>query len=312
MKNSFLFFFLLSFVFTGFAQQTVTLTPLNADCNHPVEIKDTLLISTNSPQGPGSILEITGNDKKDLHFFEQEHNTAWYWFKVKNDAELSFDIIPVSVNDDYDLSLYRCDAKSFCSDVKEKKILPVRTCISRNDKKSGSKTGLRTAATDEFIHSGIGASYVKSMEVKKGEVYFLIVDNVYPNGKGHSIHFHYKLKEEPIKPVTATSKEPPAKKEIVLEAGKSFSFDNIQFYPGQDAFLPTARPALDSLLDIMKKNPTLKIEIQGHVNEPFTPNNPAGQSLSEARAEAVFEFLKNNSVFGTHECSSRKHFQRMK
>ena len=288
MKQASLFLFFLFILMNCCAQQTVTLSSANGDCNHAVEIKDSILIASNSPEGYGSNLEISDNDKKDIHFFEREHNTVWYWFKAKVDAELSFDIIPANTNDDYDFSLYLFTDKNFCADVKSKKILPVRTCISRNDKKLKSMTGLHSAAKEEFIHSGIGASYVKSLDVKKNEIYFLLVDNVYPNGKGHTIHLHYKLKEVPF--------VKGLKKEIVLEEGKSFTFDNIQFYAGSAIFLPEARPALDSLLDIMRKNLTLKIEIQGHVNGPFENNNNSFQELSEQRAEAVFEFLNDNNI----------------
>lgn len=184
---------LLAIVFSssaGIAQQPFQLKPENGDCLHPIEIKDTVFGPTTAPAGYGDVLEISGS-KNDLYNFEKEHNTTWYWFRAKGDCLLSFDIIPLSPKDDYDFILYKAAGKTFCDDIKQKKVKPVRSCISRNDLSVESKTGLSAGATSDFIHSGPGASYAKAIQVKKGEVYYLVVDNVYPNGKGHSIRFHY-------------------------------------------------------------------------------------------------------------------------
>ncbi|MEI6851666.1 MAG: OmpA family protein [Bacteroidota bacterium] len=164
--------------------------PENGDCSKAIEIKDTLFGPTNAPSGFGSLMEIKG-DKTSLYAFEKEHNTCWYYFKAKNDCQLEIEIIPEKINDDYDFVLYKYAGRTFCQDVAAQKIKPIRTCISRNDKKNASKTGLSKSATDEFIHSGPGASYSKSIMVKKGEVYYLCVDNVYPNGGGHTVILHY-------------------------------------------------------------------------------------------------------------------------
>jgi outer membrane protein OmpA-like peptidoglycan-associated protein len=177
-------------VFQLFSQTKYLIRPENADCKKAIEIKDTVFGPTNAPGGYGSVMEISG-DKSSLYAFEKEHNTCWYYFKGKNDCLLEIEIIPEKINDDYDFVLYKYSGKTFCQDVTDKKVNPVRTCISRNDKTNGSKTGLSKQAPDEYIHSGPGASYSKSIFIKKGEVYYLCVDNVYPNGGGHTIILHY-------------------------------------------------------------------------------------------------------------------------
>jgi outer membrane protein OmpA-like peptidoglycan-associated protein len=143
-------------------------------------------------------LEISG-DKNGLYAFEKEHNTVWYRFRVPYDCQLSFDIIPLNTKDDYDFILYKFTGKNFCADVFKKTAKPVRTCISRFDPALGSRTGLKEGATDEFIHSGPGSSYCAPLNVKKGEIYVLVLDNVYPKGKGHTLKLHYKR----TAPVTA-------------------------------------------------------------------------------------------------------------
>jgi outer membrane protein OmpA-like peptidoglycan-associated protein len=173
-----------------FSQTKYVIKPENADCKKAIEIKDTIFGPTNAPVGYGSDMEILG-DKNSPYAFEREHNTCWYFFKSKNDCRLEIDIIPEKIGDDYDFLLYKYSGRTFCQDVADKKINPIRSCISRNDRANGSKTGLSEQAPDEFIHSGPGASYSKYLTVKKGEIYYLCLDNVYPNGGGHTIILRY-------------------------------------------------------------------------------------------------------------------------
>lgn len=177
-------------------QINYTIKPENADCNKAIEIKDTIWGPTNAPIGYGSIMEIL-DDKNSLFGFEKEHNTCWYYFRGKNDCLLEIEIIPEKIADDYDFVLYKYSGRTFCQDVAEGKIKPVRTCISRNDKNIGSKTGLSINAGDEFIHSGPGPSFGKYLTIKKGDIYYLCLDNVYPNGGGHTVILHYSGCKKP-------------------------------------------------------------------------------------------------------------------
>lgn len=213
-RIGFAFSFLMLWGFSANAQQIRAIKPENADCSRAVEIKDTLFGPTTAPSGYGTVMEISG-DKKSVYAFEQEHNTVWYYFRIWADCRLGLEIIPLNPKDDYDFILYRYSGKTFCQDIKEGKLLPVRSCISRNDLKIGGKTGLSDQVRDEFIHSGPGPSFSKSMDVKKGEIYYLVVDNVYPGGSGHTVVLHYR---DCIRPVAVRTKEktpdkPPVKTE---------------------------------------------------------------------------------------------------
>jgi outer membrane protein OmpA-like peptidoglycan-associated protein len=371
-----------------FAQGKYLIKPENADCKNPIEIKDTIFGPTNAPIGYGSVMEITGS-KTSLYEFEKEHNTCWYFFKVKNDAHLEIGIIPVNINDDYDFILYKYNGKTFCTDVAEKKIRPVRSCISRNDKTIKSKTGLTKQATEEYIHSGPGASFSKSIQVKKGEIFYLVLDNVYPNGGGHTVILHYsdvKISEDratpgtktPKKTVTQTPEKTPVNITIVdketqqrvtsnlkifynnkaavkplvtadsvssfvtkmplsgafvikteannyfdnatnfktgatgenamvkiemsrIKVGQNVVFENILFYGNSAEFLPESKPALEVIASTMKRNPSVKIEIQGHVNCPTTWEDCANMEehnmqLSVNRAKAVFDYLDDAGI----------------
>jgi len=376
--------------FQVFSQNPYLIKPENSDCTKAIEIKDTLFGPTNAPQGYGSVMEITG-DKSSLYAFEKEHNTVWYFFRAKNDCQLEITIIPEKINDDYDFILFKYSGKTFCDDVVQKKINPVRTCISRNDKKNNSKTGLSKTATDEFIHSGPGASFAKNIDVKKGEVYYLCVDNVYPKGGGHTVILHYSGCKPPPVLKTKTSKEGGTKpvvgktttvtinivdkdthlpvkanlkiflkKQVGLE--KLFSFDSISttqaklplngifnlkteaanyfdnvmdvkvnatgqefpvtielsrikvgqnvifekilFFGNSAQFLPESKPVLQGLETTLKRNPGLKIEIQGHVNCPLGTADcgkleESNMQLSINRAKAVYDYLVKVGITAT-------------
>jgi outer membrane protein OmpA-like peptidoglycan-associated protein len=144
---------------------------------------------TTPPPGNGKVIEYIKNPEKSLYYFEDEHHTSWYKIEMPYSGILTFDIVPLRIEDDYDFILYKYTDNNFCRDVKAHSIIPVRTAISRNDKSIGSKTGLSITATSNYIHSGPGDSYSNAIKVKKGEIYFLVLDNCYKNGMGHKIIF---------------------------------------------------------------------------------------------------------------------------
>jgi len=85
-----------------------------------------------------------------------------------------------------------------------------------------------------------------------------------------------------------------------IEPGKKVIVDNIYFRGGTADFLRKSYPALKNLLFIMKENPKLEIEIQGHVNVPRNSTKKHKenyyQTLSEARALAVLDYLIKRGV----------------
>ncbi len=384
-------FFVISF---SYSQSKFIINPENADCSNAIELKDTLFGPTNPPDGPGKINEFIA-PKLDLYSFEKEHNTVWYKFTVKQNSIFTFDIIPLSPKDDYDFLLFKFTDKNFCEDIKNGKIKPIRTNISRNDKQIKSLTGLSKDAKEEFIHSGYGDPYSKSLTVKKGEIYYLILDNVYENGKGHTVVFHFKPTPAPInkkpvnkkivtkEPVKVIPKKDPGKSLIriivvdsltnekingdidlvnlsrqkfktpeisrkdscelngkilagtkflltvvskgylpyclqintkktdtlvicnvkmqKLEAGLQYNAENVLFYGNETKLLPVSYVALNNIVTFLKENPTVQMQVQGHVNSPkkYTFNIPKKifiHRLSKKRAKLVYKYLIKNGI----------------
>ena len=93
-------------------------------------------------------------------------------------------------------------------------------------------------------------------------------------------------------------------KEVVdtVKEGQTLRLRNINFYGGSHRFLPEAKPALDELLDAMKRYPTLEIEIQGHIcclhgtGLDGVDYDSGDRNLSINRAKAVYDFLIENGI----------------
>ena len=76
------------------------------------------------------------------------------------------------------------------------------------------------------------------------------------------------------------------------EVGETLILDNINFYGGQDIWLEESVPALEKLLETLLENPTLEIEIQGHI----CCERIDRQNLSTKRALAIYKYLVQNGI----------------
>lgn len=186
----------------GTAQnKPIQLTEKASDCIGALQINDSIIGPVYSPKGYGRKLEIQGYELGDPYFIEREHNTVWYRFRVPYDAIFTFDLIPNHIEDDFDFLLFQYDGPNFCQDVADGLKIPVRTNISRKNIEVKGMTGLSESAIDEYVPSGPGNSYSKALEVKRGEIYYMLVDNPFKENQGHTIHLKFKK----LSPDTDTS-----------------------------------------------------------------------------------------------------------
>jgi outer membrane protein OmpA-like peptidoglycan-associated protein len=176
------------------SQKPVQLGLINADCIGAVLIKDSIG-PVFSPQGFGNKLEISGFKLGDPMFIEQEHNSVWYKFTVPFDATLTFDIVPIHADDDFDFMLFFYDGPAFCQTIIENRATPVRSNISRKNIDVKGYTGLSLSSVEEYVPSGPGSSYSRALPVKRGQQYYLLVDNPFRENRGHSIYLTYHKKE---------------------------------------------------------------------------------------------------------------------
>ncbi|HOE39762.1 MAG TPA: OmpA family protein [Bacteroidales bacterium] len=87
-----------------------------------------------------------------------------------------------------------------------------------------------------------------------------------------------------------------------LVKGNKFNIKNINFKGGTPFFLPSAEAPLMELLQLMRENPNLKIEIIGHIccqdeseADGYDYSNDT-YTLSLNRAEAVYIFLRKGGI----------------
>ena len=204
------------------AQKVNTRKPVASDCNKAINIvldKKAFYGPTVAPNGSGEIEEIKSDKKNDLYFFEKEHNSAWYYFDVKTNGTIALTITPFNPKDDYDFILFKYTDSCFCNDIVKNKIIPVRTNISRTGLGETEITGLTNREENSFFSAGKGKPFSKSIPVKKGERYYLVLDNVYPNGDGHTIEIGYE-KEVSISGIVLNEENKPIKAEVILEDTK--------------------------------------------------------------------------------------------
>lgn len=144
---------------------------------------------TTAPQGAGRLQEIR-RDKSNRYVFDYEHNTVWYKFEVPYNGDLNIAITQVNPMDDYDFLVYRYTDVYFSNHLIQNKIKPVAACLTAVDSATqprGVTIGMDTSGTRTFLgKEGIGR-FVSPITVKKGEIYYIVLDNVSSKGSGHTI-----------------------------------------------------------------------------------------------------------------------------
>jgi outer membrane protein OmpA-like peptidoglycan-associated protein len=68
-----------------------------------------------------------------------------------------------------------------------------------------------------------------------------------------------------------------------LKGGRSYAMKNLNFYGSEARLLPQSIPSLEALCKLMRRNKTLMVEIQGHVNFPKYAGDPKKHFLHRIR-----------------------------
>jgi outer membrane protein OmpA-like peptidoglycan-associated protein len=338
--------------------------PVEADCKNAIKLSSTRKGSygpTVAPKGFGKVMDIKACDAQDIFTFEKERNSAWYYFVVPDDGDVIIEISSINPKNDYDFMLFKWTDSCFCDNVKAGYLLPARTNLSHSESKQGVPvTGLAADAEEEQVPVGVGNEFSRSLTVRKGEKYYLALDNVHNNGEGHSIKLYY-LKEitmggtvtdEKKKPIAATVWLEDANEKIIsavrcnadgqylfsakikddeyytllyssdstftecrqislanfvktnyaikeykttllkLNRGQKYILSGISFNRSTGHLLSSSYPALNTLARVMMNSPELKIQIEGHVNNPqVAANTGPDKKLGEDMANEVYNYL---------------------
>ncbi|UTW64227.1 OmpA family protein [bacterium SCSIO 12741] len=143
---------------------------------------------------------------------------------------------------------------------------------------------LETKETVGFVHSEPGTGKYL-MILTEGSDYAFYAET--PGYLFKSVSFEYQER----------SQFDPIEMDIYLDPiikGVTVQLNNIYFQTGKAALLSKSRVELDKLYKLMKRNPTLKIELGGHTDN--TGSEQVNETLSKKRVEAVKKYLVDKGI----------------
>jgi len=208
------------------------------DCIFAIDLNvDQAFGPTSAPQGAGRIMEVMA-DKRHPNLPEYEHNVVWYKFTVPYNGKLDIAVTQQQLSDDYDMLVYKYTDQYFSNHLQCNKILPVavnmsqvdtsllakpkRTAVATTgDAKADAKArsealklqreqaalqaemgtiGMWHDATNIMTTKESMQRHIRSIDVRKGEIYYIMLDNATTNGKGHTIKvsIHVDAFEAPV------------------------------------------------------------------------------------------------------------------
>lgn len=333
MRASKLILFLIVFTYSSVFAQRKGAALLNNDCSRAKALTANICYDITARKGYGRLQEYKNKAMNALFSFEKEHNSHWFTFTAANDGILTFDLLPDTVIDDYDWLLYRIDDSLYCPCIKSKQALPIRGNIARNDRKQQSRTGMAMDFTNEFAPSGPGNNYSKYLEVKKGDRFYLVIDDIYKKGRGFEIEIRIPLpkpkafdKDAKLRKVKVSGKitdmitELPIKAKVTVELDTTGKVVSTVFSDSLTGIYTVVLPARKYVFTVESEGFIQKSESVNYrkvtkneitqdytldsirvgaranfYNVRFQPNKALIKPTSEPELERIFNFLKANA-----------------
>ena len=110
-------------------------------------------------------------------------------------------------------------------------------------------------------------------------------------GENRKVMIVYDFKEEE-KPIPTDPSKVLSAKIMSSANGEKITLDDINFFNMSPRILPKSKVVLADLLCVLQDNPTLKIEIQGHI----CCQQDDKMDLSTLRAKAIYNFLISRKI----------------
>ncbi|MBQ9639414.1 MAG: OmpA family protein [Bacteroidales bacterium] len=174
----------------------VQLPAQSNDCIFAIDLQPDIAYGpTNAPAGAGRVQDIM-RDKNTPNVFEYEHNSVWFKLTIPYSGDLEFDLTQTNPKDDYDFLVYRYTDAYFSNHLIQNKIKPIASSLAAPDTAFNGKgvtQGMRTSARELHLSKRSTERFVKSIPVKKGEVYYIVLDNLSPKGEGFTLRASVKV-----------------------------------------------------------------------------------------------------------------------
>lgn len=140
------------------------------DCVNAIKICGSGALSSNA-DGTGDFQEVSGANTCG----GQENNSLWLRIEIENSGSLGFELRPTSAQIEVDYDFFIFGPNTDCSDLRN----AIR-CSTTNPIQAGLSsnfTGMKDMETDTSEGPGAaGNSYVKSLDVQQGEIYYVVID----------------------------------------------------------------------------------------------------------------------------------------
>ena len=251
----------------------------NTDCITALEIEDSIVGPYNVSPDHGKYVVETIEPQAEKQCAEcVENHFAWFKFTIDRDTILTFDLVPIHSQDDYDFTLFRCPDTGFVFANGTSNLKEIRYCLGNNRYNDG-KTGMSRYSELERILPGSkpdGPAYTSALRVKAGETYYLMIsyaDWYYKHGcmpQGFKLYFYDFL---------------PRKRAKIL--------NNVFFETGKSVLKPESFTELNKLVALLKQQ-MMTIEIRGHTDN--VGDKKKNKLLSEERARAVMDYLISKGI----------------
>ncbi|WP_430401095.1 OmpA family protein [Flavobacterium sp.] len=112
--------------------------------------------------------------------------------------------------------------------------------------------------------------------------------------ENRKVEITYKVLEGENIQITNTAKQTQLSKNVAIaKVGEKLILENLNFYNRSGIIVPESRPILIELFEILKENPKLKIEIQGHI---CCQEKGDFENISNVRAKAIYDTLIKNGI----------------
>lgn len=203
--------------------------------------------------------------------------------------------LPVKQGEKYYLALDNVHPKGDGHSVKiyYLKEITISGTLSDENKKS-LPSAVRVEDKNEKIISSVfsnaDGNYSLNVKIKDDEYYTLIYtsDSCFTECRQIFINDFSKTNYEQKDLKTTLLK---------LIAGKKYVPGAIIFSKNSSKLLPTSHSSLNALYELMMKNKTMAIQIEGHVNNPLNPTNTgADKKLGQDKANVVYNYLLTKGI----------------
>jgi len=246
------------------------------------------------PKGSCGNPYVISDSMTQISIAETHTDKVWFTFvSQQNNFYINFS---TEDNRIYNYLVFKYTGMAFCDSINQKKLIPERNKVCDLE----IETDALSILSYENINRGLCAcgrccSSQTIFKGRAGERYMAVV--YFPE---NSIKAHLSADLSPYSVPLALNNADGEIPEIAnLEVGATIVLENIYFRPGTNDILAQSFPSLNKLYEFLHANPSVIIEIQGHVNAPNErPDINHSGNLAGRRARAVYDYLTTRGIHG--------------